>query len=211
MTFAPHPLTVLGLVPFLPFAAPKARPQQEKTMLATITLAGTITAQGLVAKTHPDGRVTIADGLRRLTGWPVARSLRGTLSAFAVALLALGAAPAPVQAESLLNVSYDPTRELYRELNEAFSAYWVAQGNEAPQIEVSHGGSGSQARAVIDGLEAQVVTLALASDIDRIAEAENCLPIGRRGCRTTRRPTPPPSSFLSARGIRRASPTGAIW
>jgi len=170
-TFAPHPLTVLGLVPFPPFAAPKARPQQEKTMLATITLAGTITAQGLVAKTHPDGRVTIADGLRRLTGWPVARSLRGTLSAFAVALLALGSAPAPVQAESLLNVSYDPTRELYRELNEAFSAYWVAQGNEAPQIEVSHGGSGSQARAVIDGLEAQVVTLALASDIDRIAEA----------------------------------------
>jgi sulfate/thiosulfate-binding protein len=171
MTFAPHPLTVLGLVPFPPFAAPKARPQQEKTMLATITLAGTITAQGLVAKTHPDGRVTIADGLRRLTGWPVARSLRGTLSAFAVALLALGSAPAPVQAESLLNVSYDPTRELYRELNEAFSAYWVAQGNEALQIEVSHGGSGSQARAVIDGLEAQVVTLALASDIDRIAEA----------------------------------------
>ncbi len=170
-TFAPHPLTILGLVPFPPSAAPKARPQQEKTMLATITLAGTITAQGLVAKTHPDGRVTIADGLRRLTGWPVARSLRGTFSAFAVALLALGSAPAPVQAESLLNVSYDPTRELYRELNEAFSAYWVAQGNEAPQIEVSHGGSGSQARAVIDGLEAQVVTLALASDIDRIAEA----------------------------------------
>ncbi|PLL12773.1 sulfate transporter subunit [Tabrizicola sp. TH137] len=97
--------------------------------------------------------------------------MRGTLSALAVALLALGSAPAPVQAESLLNVSYDPTRELYRELNEAFSAWWVAQGNEAPQIEVSHGGSGSQARAVIDGLEAQVVTLALASDIDKIAEA----------------------------------------
>ena len=170
-TFAPHPLTVLGLVPFAPTTAPQARPQQEKTMLATITLAGTITAQGPVAEKLPDGRVTIADGIRRLTGWPVARSLRGTLSALAVALLALGSAPAPVQAESLLNVSYDPTRELYRELNEAFTAYWVAQGNEAPQIEVSHGGSGSQARAVIDGLEAQVVTLALASDIDRIAEA----------------------------------------
>ena len=140
-------------------------------MFATITLAGTITAQGPVAGTHPDGRLTVADGPRRLTGWPVARGLRNTLSALAVAVLTLGAAPSEVRAESLLNVSYDPTRELYRELNEAFSAYWVAQGNEAPQIEVSHGGSGSQARAVIDGLEAQVVTLALASDIDRIAEA----------------------------------------
>ncbi|WP_235933286.1 sulfate ABC transporter substrate-binding protein [Paragemmobacter ruber] len=145
-------------------------------MLATITLAGTVTAQGPVVDAHPDGRVTIADGVRRLTGWPVsgwpvARALRGTLSALAVALLALGAAPAQVQAETLLNVSYDPTRELYREVNEAFTAFWTAQGNPAPQIEVSHGGSGSQARAVIDGLEAQVVTLALASDIDRIAEA----------------------------------------
>lgn len=167
----PHPLTVLGLLPFTPSVAPKARPQQEKTMLATITLAGTITAQGPVAEKRPDGRVTITDGLRRLTGWPVARSLRGTLSALAVALLTLGAAPAPVQAESLLNVSYDPTRELYREFNEAFTAWWVAQGNEAPTIEVSHGGSGSQARAVIDGLEAQVLTLALAGDIDRVAAA----------------------------------------
>lgn len=138
-------------------------------MLATITLAGTVTAQGPVVDAHADGRVTIADGLRRLTGWPVARAFRGTLSALALTVLALGAAPAPVQAESLLNVSYDPTRELYREVNEAFTAWWVAQGNEAPTIEVSHGGSGSQARAVIDGLGAQVVTLALAGDIDRIA------------------------------------------
>jgi sulfate/thiosulfate transport system substrate-binding protein len=113
---------------------------------------------------------TRADGIRRLTGWPVGR-LRGLLSAVAIGALAFGAAPAPVAAETLLNVSYDPTRELYREVNEAFSAWWVAQGNEAPTIEVSHGGSGSQARAVIDGLEAQVVTLALASDIDKIAEA----------------------------------------
>ncbi|MGL4279602.1 MAG: sulfate ABC transporter substrate-binding protein, partial [Albidovulum sp.] len=74
-------------------------------------------------------------------------------------------------AETLLNVSYDPTRELYRDINEAFAALWVEQENDAPTIEVSHGGSGSQARAVIDGLEAQVVTLALASDIDKIAEA----------------------------------------
>lgn len=140
-------------------------------MLATITLAGTVTAQGTVIDAHADGRVTIADGLRRLTGWPVGRALRGTLSVLAVALLALGASPSKVQAETLLNVSYDPTRELYRELNEAFVAHWTAQGNAAPEIEVSHGGSGSQARAVIDGLGAQVVTLALASDIDKIAEA----------------------------------------
>ncbi|MBP9181801.1 MAG: sulfate ABC transporter substrate-binding protein [Fuscovulum sp.] len=140
-------------------------------MFATITLAGTVTAQGPVVDAHPDGRVTIADGLRRLTGWPVARALRAPLTALAVALMALGAAPAPVQAESLLNVSYDPTRELYRELNESFAAFWVAQGNPAPTIEASHGGSGAQARAVIDGLGAQVVTLALASDIDKIAAA----------------------------------------
>ena len=75
------------------------------------------------------------------------------------------------RAEALLNVSYDPTRELYREVNEAFTEYWTAQGNPAPQIEASHGGSGAQARSVVEGLNAQVVTLALASDIDRIAEA----------------------------------------
>ena len=143
-------------------------------MLATITLAGTVTAQGPVAERHSDGRLTIADGLRRLTGWPVSR-LKGLVAAAALATLGLGAAPAPVAAESLLNVSYDPTRELYRDLNEAFVAWWTAQGNEAPTIEQSHGGSGSQARAVIEGLEAQVVTLALAADIDKIA-AEGKLP-----------------------------------
>ena len=84
-----------------------------------------------------------------------------------LALLALGSG---AQAQSLLNVSYDPTRELYREVNAAFAQHWVEEGHEAPQIETSHGGSGSQARAVIDGLGAQVVTLALASDIDKIAE-----------------------------------------
>ncbi len=89
------------------------------------------------------------------------------LSALVLAL----AVSAPVQAETLLNVSYDPTRELYREVNEAFAEAWTAAGNEAPTIETSHGGSGAQARSVIDGLNAQVVTLALASDIDRIAEA----------------------------------------
>jgi sulfate/thiosulfate-binding protein len=164
-----HPQTILGLVPYRPMKRAPSRIQQENTMLATITLAGTVTAQGPVVDADADVRVTIDDGLHRLRGWPFARAFRGTLSAVALVLLALGAAPAPVQAESLLNVSYDPTRELYREFNEAFTAWWVAQGNEAPTIEVSHGGSGSQARAVIDGLEAQVLTLALAGDIDRVA------------------------------------------
>ena len=167
--YAPH--TILGHVPYFPTPPCAARMPKENTMIATITIAGTVTAQGPVVQHHADERLTIADGIRRLTGWPVARAARGAVSAVVLALLALGAAPAKVQAESLLNVSYDPTRELYREFNDAFSAYWVAQGNEAPTLEASHGGSGSQARAVIDGLEAQVVTLALSGDIDKIAAA----------------------------------------
>ncbi|WP_097031536.1 sulfate ABC transporter substrate-binding protein [Cereibacter ovatus] len=97
--------------------------------------------------------------------------------ALAVAGLALAAAfGAPASAETLLNVSYDPTRELYREVNEAFAKHWQSQGHEAPTLEVSHGGSGAQARSVIDGLNAQVVTLALASDIDAIAAKSGKLP-----------------------------------
>lgn len=97
-------------------------------------------------------------------GW-----LKASLPAFTLALMALTSAPA--HSETLLNVSYDPTRELYRDFNAAFAQKWTAEGHDAPQIETSHGGSGSQARSVIDGLRAQVVTLALASDIDRIAES----------------------------------------
>ncbi|ADV28103.1 sulfate ABC transporter, periplasmic sulfate-binding protein [Pseudoxanthomonas suwonensis 11-1] len=70
----------------------------------------------------------------------------------------------------LLNVSYDPTRELYREFNAAFARHWQQAKGQKVEIENSHGGSGKQARAVIDGLEADVVTLALAYDIDSIAE-----------------------------------------
>ena len=71
---------------------------------------------------------------------------------------------------SLLNVSYDPTRELYQEYNAAFAKYWKAKTGDNVSVKASHGGSGKQARAVIDGLEADVVTLALAYDIDAIAE-----------------------------------------
>jgi len=83
---------------------------------------------------------------------------------------ALFAAPAFAASLSLLNVSYDPTRELYSEINRAFSSKWKAEKGETLTIKASHGGSGKQARAVIDGLEADVVTLALAYDIDAIAE-----------------------------------------
>ncbi len=71
---------------------------------------------------------------------------------------------------SLLNVSYDPTRELYQEFNAAFAKHWKAKTGDSVTIKQSHGGAGKQARAVIDGLEADVVTLALAYDIDAIAE-----------------------------------------
>ncbi len=92
-----------------------------------------------------------------------------------LALLPVAAAlflPAPAHADkTLLNVSYDPTRELYQEFNAAFAKYWRGKSGESVTVNQSHGGSGKQARAVIDGLEADVVTLALAYDIDAIAQA----------------------------------------
>jgi sulfate transport system substrate-binding protein len=100
---------------------------------------------------------------RRASPWALA------CGAPALALL-LSAVPGHAQT-TLLNVSYDPTRELYAAIDDAFVAWWTGQGNEPVEIEHSHGGSGSQARAVIDGLGADVVTLALAADIDRIAAA----------------------------------------
>ncbi len=77
---------------------------------------------------------------------------------------------AVAEGRSLLNVSYDPTRELYEDYNQAFSKYWHDKTGEPIDIQQSHGGAGKQARAVIDGLEADVLTLALSYDIDKIAE-----------------------------------------
>src|SRR5690606_32206493 len=77
---------------------------------------------------------------------------------------------------TLLNVSYDPTRELYREYNAAFQKYWKAEKGETVTIRQSHGGSGSQARSVIDGLDADVVTLALAYDVHALHERGNLIP-----------------------------------
>jgi sulfate/thiosulfate-binding protein len=94
----------------------------------------------------------------------------GNDSAPAAEGVAGAAAPAAAVTRQLLNVSYDPTRELYQEFNPAFAAHWKEQTGENVEVTQSHGGSGSQARAVIDGLDADVVTLALAYDIDAIAE-----------------------------------------
>lgn len=94
-------------------------------------------------------------------------------------LLAFGltvAAGAIAKDVELLNVSYDPTRELYRDFNAAFAKDWLQKKGQKVQIETSHGGSGKQARAVIDGLEADVVTLALAYDIDSIAQRAKLFP-----------------------------------
>ena len=97
-------------------------------------------------------------------------TLRSTVAAGAALITAL-AASAVLADTSLLNVSYDPTRELYKEVNEAFIKDWKAKGGENVKIEQSHGGSGKQARAVVDGLQADVVTLALQGDVDQIAKA----------------------------------------
>ncbi len=96
----------------------------------------------------------------RLVRWVVVLAAAGGLLA--------GTARADVQ---LLNVSYDPTRELYQDLNAAFAKYWKDKTGATVVVNQSHGGSGKQARAVVDGLEADVVTLALAYDIDAIAQS----------------------------------------
>src|SRR2546427_12447670 len=92
-------------------------------------------------------------------------------------LLALALAAAAARADvELLNVSYDPTRELYEDYDALFARHWKQQHNEDVVVHQSHGGSGKQARAVLDGLEADVVTLALAGDIDVLFERGQLVP-----------------------------------
>jgi sulfate transport system substrate-binding protein len=94
------------------------------------------------------------------------------------ALFLLLASTFEVKADTtLLNVSYDPTRELYEAYNKAFAAHWKQQTGETVSIRQSHGGSGKQARAVVDGLNADVVTLALAADVDQIAALTGKFPL----------------------------------
>ena len=101
---------------------------------------------------------------------------RRNLSALAAAAL-LGTAGWAQAQISLLNVSYDPTREFYQQFNAAFAKQWKAKTGESLSVKQSHGGSGKQARSVIDGLQADVVTLALAYDIDALHDKANLLPL----------------------------------
>ena len=95
---------------------------------------------------------------------------------FSAALIAASLTAQAQTALSLLNVSYDPTREMYVEYNAAFAKHWKAKTGQDVSIKQSHGGSGRQARSVIDGLDADVVTLALAGDIDAIHKNGGWLP-----------------------------------
>jgi len=95
---------------------------------------------------------------------------------YVLAFAALAAFAGVAQAAELLNVSYDPTRELYTQINEKFIADWKAKTGETVTIKQSHGGSSAQARKIIDGLEADVATLGIASDIDILAEKASLLP-----------------------------------
>lgn len=95
---------------------------------------------------------------------------------FLLALTGFTATASLAKEVKLLNVSYDPTRELYREYNAVFAKYWLGKTGDTVTVDQSHGGSGAQSRAVIDGLQADVVTLALAGDIDPLAKIGKLLP-----------------------------------
>jgi sulfate/thiosulfate-binding protein len=97
-------------------------------------------------------------------------------SVIAIALVAQSVRMVHAADFSLLNVSYDPTRELYQDYNKAFVKYWKEKTGDNVMIKASHGGSGKQGRSVIDGLDADVVTLALACDIDEISAKAKLLP-----------------------------------
>jgi sulfate transport system substrate-binding protein len=147
---------------------------EPETAAIAFDMFGTLHLAPLPLTVGPDHAPLLA--VARATAGALSRGVRSLRGAAAVVALAASGLAAPAGAQTLLNVSYDPTRELYREFNEAFNAHWQAEGHAALDIQVSHGGSGSQARAVIDGLEAQVVTLALAGDIDAIATNSDKLP-----------------------------------
>ena len=121
---------------------------------------------------------------------------------FAAAFLTLALAASAGAAE-LLNVSYDPTREFYQDYDALFAKYWKAKTGETVKIAQSHGGSGKQARSVIDGLEADVVTLALAYDIDAIAKNAQLLPADWQS-RLPRNSTPYSSTIVFL--VRKGNP-----
>ncbi|NDY90870.1 sulfate ABC transporter substrate-binding protein [Ideonella livida] len=103
------------------------------------------------------------------------RALRGAAALLLAGLLGVSSA-AQAKDVTLLNVSYDPTRELYQDFNKSFAAHWQAKTGDKVTVKQSHGGSGKQARSVIDGLDADVVTLALAYDIDELGQKAKLIP-----------------------------------
>ncbi len=130
---------------------------------------------------------------------------RRAILAGAAGLPMLGRAALAAAPITLLNVSYDPTRELYKDINTAFAAYWKGKTGQLLDIKQSHGGSGKQARAVIDGLQADVVTLALAGDIDEIAERAKLLPANWQS-RLPNNSTPYTSTIIFL--VRKGNPKG---
>jgi sulfate/thiosulfate transport system substrate-binding protein len=126
------------------------------------------------------------------------------LAALLLGLITAACGPAPGTLV-LRNVSYDPTRELYAEINQAFATHWQARGMGAIEIEQSHGASGKQARSVMEGLGADVVTLALAYDIDAIAERSGLIPSGWRD-KLPERSCPFTSTVVFV--VRRGNPKG---
>lgn len=135
------------------------------------------------------------------------RVSRKVLALFVAAtfILALGVRVHAQNQITLLNVSYDPTRELYEDYNKAFTQYWKGKTGQTVVIQQSHGGSGAQSRAVIDGLQADVVTLALAYDIDAISEKAQLLPANWQS-RLPNSSTPYTSTIVFL--VRKGNPKG---
>ena len=132
-------------------------------------------------------------------------TVRNFLRAAALLALTVAAGMAAAKDITLLNVSYDPTRELYQAYNVAFSRYWLAKTGDKVSVKQSHGGSGKQARSVIDGIEADVATLALAYDIDEIAERAKLLPTEWQG-RLKHNSSPYTSTYIFL--VRKGNPKG---
>ena len=136
-------------------------------------------------------------------------TLADWIAVLGIALLGAAMAGSARAEKTLLNVSYDPTRELYEDYNALFAKHWQETQGEAVTVQQSHGGSGKQARAVVDGLEADVVTLALSGDVNQLFEKGGLIPKAWQK-RLPNNSCPYTSTSCSWCGaaIRRASRTG---
>src|SRR5262245_26443947 len=130
-------------------------------------------------------------------------NMRKVIASLILSVCAVSAAHA--QSKTLLNVSYDPTRELYRVYNAEFIKYWKEKTGETVAVQQSHAGSGGQARAVIDGLKADVLTLALEGDINAVAEKTKKLPLDWRS-KLPNNSTPYTSTYVFL--VRKGNPKG---